>query len=50
MDINEIYNEMKPLYDAFMEDQAKMNALEKDITVHLNKLALKHFPEIQNME
>jgi hypothetical protein len=49
-DLEELFNEMEPLYNAMMEEQAKMKALEKDIIASMNELALKHYPEIKNLE
>jgi len=46
----EFINEMEALYKAGMEGQAKMEALEKDATDALKSFALKHYPEIYNLE
>lgn len=48
--LDEIANEMEPLYNDAMKAQAKMVALEEDATKALKEFALKHYPEIHNLE
>jgi len=48
--LEEFAAEMEPLYNALMESQAKMVALEADATKALKEFALKHYPEIHNLE
>ncbi|MFA6596587.1 MAG: hypothetical protein WCS69_02620 [Ignavibacteriaceae bacterium] len=47
---DELINEMDELYKAGMIGQAKMEALEEDATKALKEFALKHYPEIHNLE
>lgn len=48
--LDEIADELESLYKAGMIGQAKMEALEKDATKALKEFALKHYPEIHNLE
>jgi hypothetical protein len=46
----EFMREFKEAYEAAMEEQRKMKALEKDATEALKKVILQHYPEIYNLE
>ncbi len=46
----ETIREMERLYNAMMEEQRKMKALEADAIAALKKTIEKHYPEIYHLE
>jgi hypothetical protein len=46
----ETMRELDDAYNAMMEEQRKMKAMEKDATEALRKVILPHYPEIYNLE
>lgn len=48
--LEDMLNELDPLYEAAMESQDRMNAMEKEATEFINALVLRHYPEIHNLE
>ncbi len=48
--LEDMLNQMTPLYEAAMQSQNRMNAMEKEAAEFINAFVLKHYPEIHNLE
>ncbi|MCL5028274.1 MAG: hypothetical protein M1480_04535 [Bacteroidetes bacterium] len=48
--LEDMLDELDPLYEAAMDSQNRMNAMEKEATEFINALVLKYYPEIHNLE